>query len=91
MIQLHQPKAQVDTFYMSHKILHNPQTGENNMTASSLQNDPSDTTHTTVIVTRLIRYKLHKIEFNKDTPAHEIVPYFNMSDEEFLKYSIRLH
>jgi len=61
------------------------------MTASSLQNDTSDTSNNTVIVTRLIRYKLHKIEFNKTTPAHEIIPYFNMTDEEFLKYSVRLH
>ena len=60
------------------------------MTASSLQNDPADKKHNTVIVTRLIRYKLHKIEFSKNTLAHELIPYFNMSDEEFLKYSIRL-
>ncbi len=59
------------------------------MTPSSLQTDTKDTS--IIIVTRLIRYKLHKIEFNKDTPAHLLVPYFNMTDEDFLKYSIRLH
>lgn len=57
------------------------------MTPTSLQHDPK---HDYVIVTRLIRYKLHKIEFNSNVEAHKLVPYFNMSDDDFLKFAIRV-
>ena len=56
------------------------------MTPSSLQEDKK---HNCIIVTRLIRYKLHRIEFSSEVKAQDIIPYFNMMDEDFMKFALR--
>lgn len=43
-----------------------------------------------VIVTRRINYRVHKIEFTHDVGARDLIPYFNMNDEDFLKLAVRL-
>jgi len=46
-------------------------------------------TETSIVLTRLLGTKMVKISFAKDARANDVIPYFNMSDEEFVKYCDR--
>ena len=44
---------------------------------------------TNIILSRLIKYKLRKIDFGLDVKACELIPYFALPDEMFLKLTRR--
>ena len=43
-----------------------------------------------IIVARFMFRKYHKIEFNIDVLAKDLIPYFSLHDEDFIKLTVRV-
>ena len=44
---------------------------------------------TNIILSRLINYKLRKIDFGLEVKAVELIPYFSLPDDMFIKLTRR--
>jgi len=52
------------------------------ITKTTIQTDTNS-----ILISRLIKYKLHTITFNVDVKANDVIPYFNIPDDKFMLLS----